>query len=1740
MSGAPTLYALSRQQLRAGGLTRIRLRAPGGLDEARLRAALDAVVARHEALRTRIVTLSGAPVQEVGDAGQVSLRVHHDTVELELPAVCADRRSALIVADELAALYAGASLPSPATQYPDYCGWQAEVATEAPAPAGALPVLVRPGPLATRRRVIPARPAGEVAAAWATVLARLCGGQPFVLGVGDDGRSVAPGLETAVGSFERLRPVVVTDPSVLAAEPGEVWHAGGEPVLQWVWTDPRATWVVESVERPRGDVLLALDAGPGWLELTAPVAWVDVLLDEVAGTAAAPPAPPVPARPLPSVARSFRRWVAETPDAPAVRAAGRAYTYADLGAAAARVTRGLRARGAGPGTVVAVTGARGFDLVAALVGVIESGATLMPVDPSLPPLRRERMLRLGDARLTVDAAEVAGLDGPAAAPVPDDEDADAYLFFTSGSTGEPRGVVGGRWALAHFLAWQRSSFAVGPGDRVAFLTGLSFDVMLRDLLLPLTAGATLLVPGDEVRAAPADVLAWLAAERATVVHAVPSLASVWLDARVRLPELRLTFFAGEPLAMALVDRWRAAAPVTRVVNLYGPTETTLARCWHEVGPGETDPIPVGRPLPDCQALVVTGDGRAAAPGEPGEVVLRTAYRARRLLDGDFPDPHDYRTGDAGARRADGALVLLGRLDDQLKLNGVRVQPAEITAELLRHPAVRAAAVLVEDGRLTAAVVGPTDGLRGWLAERLPAALVPARLVSVERIPLNPSGKVDRAALAALVAPPAPLPLVTPRQHALAALYAELCGRAPAGRRTSLFDLGASSLTVMELVLRLRREGAALQPVDVFADPTIEGLAAHLDAAGPAPAPAPTVARLTGAPFRLWYESQRAGGDAYHLAWAVELRGALDPADLGRALDEVVAAHPALRSVFPVEDGVPLRRVLAAAPVPLPLAGERDLPALARAPFDLAAAPPLRAALVRRAAGEHLLFVVAHHILVDATGRQRFTAELLARLAAIRAGAPLPVVARDLPAATPAGDLGHWTAALAGARALPLPVDDAAPASLRELTLAGSTWDAIRDLAAARGTTPFAVVLAAFQASLAAWTGARDVVVGVPVANRGAPGAEDAIGCFINLVALRADVAGAPDLAALVAKTRAGVAAALAHQDVPFDAVVAAVAPARAGHPLFDVLFNWLGPSPRPPALPGLAVAFPEPVPPAARFAVTLYAREAEGTLALRLVVRAGTPGAGLLDSLVAILDGGGLPHVGSAPPRPSPAPPPAAAHQPLEAAVLAAWRDELGLPGVGRDDDFFALGGTSLGLLGLSARLRASLGVDLPLRAFHAAPTPAALAAWIAGHAPAPRPTRRSQAPSLGQRHLLARVRAEGSRAEYTIPRAVTLRGPLDETALRAALAAVIARHEGLAGSLPLAVHETAAVDDLVRDAWQTPFDAPLRLALARVARDEHVLIAVTHELAADCWSMGIAGAPRSWLPGIFFTDLAALYAERLGGPAAPAPTSWDLGTARVWQEDWLASDEAANARAFWRDTLAGLADQRLPADGVRGDRFDYRGARPAFTIPDALVVRLRGLARAHRATLFETLVAVLDAALFAWTGRRDLCVGTPVPGRPRPELLATFGPLGNLLALRAQVDPDAPFAELLARVRRSTRAALLHQELPFPLVAAPVVGDAPDAWRRLFAARLVLHRPEHEELRAGGVHFTPRRIARALAKHDLTLFLVETRAGLEGWFEHATALFSPATIAALAARFLAVAAAACDRPDAPLARVIA
>ncbi len=977
------------------------------------------------------------------------------------------------------------------------------------------------------------------------------------------------------------------------------------------------------------------------------------LLDEtercqLIASAAGPAAIPWPDGTLHAL---FAEQAAVCPDAVAVACEDACLTYAGLHERAARLARELRRRGAGPESIVGLFAPRSLELVIGLLGILQSGAAYLPLDPSYP---RERLAGMvADARPSVvvtvaalrnslpegsPAALFIGVDedGPAGAgaavpAVGAEADTLALVLYTSGSTGGPKGVALPHRGLVNRLLRAQEAYGLGPGDVVLHKAPIGFDFSLWELFAPLLAGGCVVLARPGGHQDPA-YLARLVAERGvTLFHFVPSMLEVFLgeEETAGCASPRLAFVGGEALTPALRDRFfdRFRIPLE---NQYGPTEASIDMVWQSFSPaGARRPVaPIGRPIGHCAAHVLSPSLDPAPICVPGElwlggVCLARGYRGRPDLTAErfVPDPFGtggrlYRTGDRARRLPGGEIEYLGRIDGQVKVRGVRIEPGEIEAALLRHPRIREAAVWIHEGgsaatgagrRLVAGLVAeapmPDAGeLRTHLARTLPDPMIPSVFVPLPELPRLPSAKLDRRALTRIELPEqsSEAGFAAPRgpaEELIAGVWADLLGVERVGRHDDFFVLGGHSLLATRLVSRLHRAAGVELPVAaVFASPTVAGLAAAVERArlsgGRAAAPPLVrlprngVVPLSFAQERLWLLEQLAGESAaYNVPLAVRLRGPLEPEVLATALREVARRHEALRTTFAEVDGRPVQVIAPAGGWPLPLVdlgalalerrwaeADRRIREEAARPFDLAVGPLARAVLLRLAAEESLLVLNLHHIVADGWSVEALLREVSA-LAASGSLPELPVQYADFAVwqrrwlaggalGVLEGQVAVWRQRLAGApAALDVPADRPRPAvrssrgGAEPVQLPAELVRGLRALARREGATLFLVLLGGLAALLHRYTGEDDLVVGTPVANRRMPEVEPLIGFFANTLPLRAELAGDPTFSTFLGRLRATALAAWDHQDVPFERLVEELAVERnlSRNPLFQVM-----------------------------------------------------------------------------------------------------------------------------------------------------------------------------------------------------------------------------------------------------------------------------------------------------------------------------------------------------------------------------------------------------------------------------------------------------------------------------------------------------------------------------------------------------------------------------------------------------------
>jgi amino acid adenylation domain-containing protein len=1000
-----------------------------------------------------------------------------------------------------------------------------------------------------------------------------------------------------------------------------------------------------------------------------------------------------------------------TPDLVAIRQWSVELTYRELVARAAALAADLRELGAGPEVRVGLCAGREPATVAALLGIWLAGAAYVPIDLGNPRPRCRAIV--ADAGLELVVADAAGRErlgsggfryldppgpdspdpgGAVAAAAPPEPESLAYVMYTSGSTGAPKGVLTTHRNLA---AWVAGCGDWAPGVhadmRALALHSLAFDASCYDLFVPLAAGGAVQLAGDEDRSDPARLQRLLAAHRVTWAAAPPAVIGLLDPAAV--PSLEVLIVGGEVVAPHLVGHWTGGSRC-RFFHAYGPTEATVVQVATELSGHWTEPLPLGTALSGQRLHVLDGNGDPVAAGQEGELCIAGAGIARGYLgrpdltaERFVPEPgaahpgaRMYRTGDIVRRLPGGVVVFVGRRDGQVQVRGHRVEVGEIEATLRRHPAVANAAVVptvVRQGTELVGFLAPAGGadapeaggVREFVAERLPAAMVPRHLEWLAHFPLTLSGKVDRTTLGARAArlagrggEPCSLPTTTgapagglptaPAAGPVAELWQRVLGGAAPAPEADFFAAGGHSVDAMRLVAALRDELARdVTTADVFAARTLAELTRRVDAAASLTAPelpAGQPPALSAAQRRMWFlDKLTPGFAAYNVVCAERLHGPVDPDALASALAAVAGRHDVLRWRIPDDHGQPVAVCDPPGPVPLPVVElvEEDLPAaLARATghaFDLAAGPLWSAILYRLVDhGDHVLVLVFHHAVMDGWSQAVLYADLAVAYRRAIAGerAELPPLAHSYAdyvawrarrdGARAADDLHWWIGHLRGAPAiLDLPRDrprgpvQRYQGSSISVDIDLSLDRAIRQLARTLGATRAMVVLAGLAEALRRLSGQTDLLVGSVSADRGLAGMQEVIGFFVDVMPLRIRTDATASFPAAVRVVADEMLATNGHPAASLDQIVGALRlprdPGRS--PLVQVVFNAYNFVDARLDLPEAAVE-PVPVPmPGAPVELTVYLVERAGRYGFDLRYNSGLYDAGRIRTMGADL-----------------------------------------------------------------------------------------------------------------------------------------------------------------------------------------------------------------------------------------------------------------------------------------------------------------------------------------------------------------------------------------------------------------------------------------------------------------------------------------------------------------------------------------
>ncbi|WP_075661221.1 thaxtomin non-ribosomal peptide synthetase TxtB [Streptomyces acidiscabies] len=1440
--------------------------------------------------------------------------------------------------------------------------------------------------------------------------------------------------------------------------------------------------------------------------------------------------------------RLFEARVDAAPESTAINSASERLSYAELNRRANRLARLLIARGAGPESLVGLALPRSTDFVVAVAAVLKSGAGYFPMDPDYPPQRLAFMLADAAPMLVLTRSDIEPelpaeaasrtvvLDDPAvvrtladcsAADVADDERGaplrtrhPAYVIYTSGSTGTPKGVVLTHHGIASLVGSHARDLGIGPSSRLLLFSSPSFDGAFWDVSMALLTGATLVVAPRE-RLLPGPEFSALAAEEGITHFTLPASTLAALPDGA-LPAGATVVNVGEACNSELVRRW---SPGRLLVNAYGPTESTVSATMSGPLAGAGIP-PIGRPLSDTRIHVLDERLRPVPPGAVGEIHIagaglargylgRPALTAERFVADPFGTPGErmYRTGDRVRVRDDGQLEFVGRVDDQAKIRGFRVEPGEVEAVLRDHPEVAQAAVVVREDT-------PGD-------QRLVAYVVPDH-PAVRQADDTTSEHVEEW------------------QRLYDEVYSAV-GALPLGEDFSGWNSTYDG------------EPIPVPQMQAWRDATVDSIRALR----------PRRVLEIGVGTGLLLSRLAGDCEAY---WATDFS-----AEVIETLGKKVDVDPVLREKVHLLHGP-----------------AHDLPGLPEGYFDTVV---LNSVIQYFPSADYLVSVLREAARLLAPGGRVFVGDIRhlrllrplrsavrlrsatrreASASAVRAAVEQDLVDEKELLLDPAffAAVPRWIPQLRGVRTavqrgthhneltryrydavlIKEPVETGTAAPDAQTLTWGTDVSGLQELSGLLARTRTSLLLRGVpnsrilgEASAAtALTTARSLDEPLRLLQEPAAGIDPeelhalggGAGCEVHLTWSAQDptrldacftpVGGEPGAVPLAESADSGRTSPGDHANQPTTH--------RTGNALMGKLPGYL----------------------AARLPAYLRPSAVVRIASLPLTVN------GKLDRTA-------LPRPALFPRADGQAP-----RTPREEILANLFADVLGLPGVPRDADFFALGGNSLLATRLVGRIAKHLEVDVPIAWIFETPTVEGLAGRTA---PASRlrplllcrDENHAAVPLSHSQYGMWFINQLGGPASriYNVPYCLRITGRVDTGALRTALDDVVARHEPLRTVFPddgdgprqrvlapedaaVVLHETDAAEDrlaghLARAAAE-PFelrtDLPLRARLFRHGQDRYTLLLLMHHITVDAWSL----APLT-------ADLAHAYRARLGQRAPqwqPLPVHYrDYA---VWHNEQAAEAQDRGSGfgrqlAFWERTLRGLpVETRLPADRSRPARPTYRGGTVHTHVEASLHQELLNCARETGATLFMVLHAALAALLTRLGGGTDIVVGTAAAARTDPALDDLVGLFANSVVLRVDTSGDPTFRTLLARTRAVDLDAFTHQEVPFDQVVDRVNPARHPARHPLYQTALVLHAPPGDGHRADSVTLTPEPPPNTgTARFDLMFNWDESRdsaglaQGLTGRTEYSSDLFSQETVELLLERYLLLLSAAVRDPDARL-----
>ncbi|WP_432401628.1 non-ribosomal peptide synthase/polyketide synthase [Wukongibacter sp. M2B1] len=928
----------------------------------------------------------------------------------------------------------------------------------------------------------------------------------------------------------------------------------------------------------------------------------------------------------------FEEQVERTPDNVAVVFQDKKLTYRQLNEKANKLSRVLRDKGVMPDSIVSIMTERSMDMIIAALAILKAGGAYLPIDPHYPVDRITYMLENSQTRILLtqkdleDTIEFEGItlciddeslytgDGANISRVNSPENL-AYIIYTSGTTGKPKGVMIEHRNVVRLMFNDRMQFDFNEKDAWTMFHSFCFDFSVWEMYGALLYGGKLVIVPQLTAQDTGEYLKLLRREKVTVLNQTPTafyhLAQQELKESGKELAIRYVIFGGEALKPAMLKGWNEKYPATRLINMYGITETTVHVTFKEITGYEIDAniSNIGKPIPTLNTYIMDKNMRLLPVGMAGELCVGGEGVARGYLNNIeltaqkfVPNPYKpeerlYRSGDLARMLSNGEMEYLGRIDHQVKIRGFRIELGEIETKLIGHPSVKEALVLAreEEGDskyLCAYVVAEqaitVEKLREYLSEELPDYMVPSYFVQLAKMPLTANGKIDRKALpepdgsintgVEYIAP------IDEVEEKLVMLWQEILGVEKVGTKDNFFNLGGHSLRATRLVSEIHKGFNVEMPLrEVFMGPTIAQIAQFIKGAekniygAVQPVEQKEYYPMSSAQKRLYILNQLEGADiTYNMAGAVIVEGSIDVIRLEEAFQKLIERHESLRTSFEMIDGQSVQKVNQKVDfhVEYMESIEGKVEEIVKEfviPFDLSKAPLLRVALVKLDEQRHLLLLDMHHIISDGVSINILLREF-AQLYEQKNLSELRIQYKDYAVwqrelfenGTINKQQDYWLDVFAGEiPVLDMPLDYQRP-SVQQFE--GSSVDFEIDrllaekldkLAKEKGATLYMVLLAAYTTLLAKYTGQEDIIVGSPIAGRPHADLQDIIGMFVNTLAMRNYPGREKTFEVFLQEVKENAIKAYENQDYPFEELVDKLNLQRdmSRNPLFDTMFT---------------------------------------------------------------------------------------------------------------------------------------------------------------------------------------------------------------------------------------------------------------------------------------------------------------------------------------------------------------------------------------------------------------------------------------------------------------------------------------------------------------------------------------------------------------------------------------------------------